>query len=910
MRQVERSLWAWFFVLLELSSFALGSAAHIAHARADLLGAREPAQPLKKESKKKRTNLSKRSVADLLEMSHPDFTGDHWLETFRLHVAEMHARGHQLTLRQAPLPADMVEAAFAGSTAKFEVDDEAARLSSKPEPRNVSYTQVPVNSKEILEGIITGIAGVFVPGLKEAENGTEALATFQQCFDPRKLHETFVIKDFFKAQDELPSVSDADLDAFQQSIEQMDQLSGAGALNPQALLRRFDALQQRTWRTWKYLAAILKKLSPYLLQLLKHSSRCGVIDIVIGFALSFVLPFFPPILLLLIAVAAMAFELFTQIKAAVDNWYKNWFKFGKATGAILAFVASLIISYKMGKSSEIKCTGGKQKGCTYEMPKNEMNNWQPPGKGKKYCGGELCNPVMQRNDIIDPNRLDNLGRTNIERMKAGSAAIGPDGKSINLHHIYQTPDGPIAELTDTFHSVNHEKLHTFLKHGEPSRIDRDAFAVWRSAYWRQRGQEMEAAIKAGEYVATFGASVPNWAPVAATALTKSWDSAAANAPKVGDFLGTVLTALANGDAKWNVTAVKDGMGSLDLVRLILVALKGTVTRSANEMDASMMSAPAMAANPKMACSLDAACAAPVALDAMRFDRVDGLVENKLQKQYTVHFAPDTGLALSLSTFVNEGAMRVRVTSARYVATADGVRDAEKLVKTGELESEFANAEHRVTLQHCDGYGDYTVELLGDRAPLSPDQWASSDGNATWRAFWLANGAPPEMDKSIYTVGAQYVPYPVVPAAAAPAALVAEPLAVSVGAAEGTANRYHVFLAPMDAPAVATVCDVLRVAKRAGTATTPLVPIEQQPEAKMRAYVIVQNSAGAMTLYQGSTPAGETAVDKFHTVVPGAASSSATIGIAVGVSLLLIFVIVAAVLVVAWKKGMLARFRRH
>lgn len=849
----------------------------------------------------------KRSVADLLNMDHPDHTHEHWLDTFRAHVDEIHARGHQLTVRQAPIPMEMIETAFAGANAKFDVEDEVARLSAKPNPTNVTYTQVPVNSKEIFEGVITGIAGVFVPGLKDAENGTEALATFQQCFDPRKLHETFVIKDFFKAQEELPSISDADLDAFQQSIEEMDKASGAGALNPAALLKRFDALQQRTWRTWKYLAAILKKLSPYLLQLLKHSSRCGILDIVIGFAISFVLPFFPPILLILIAVAAMAFELFTQIKAAVDNWYKNWFKFGKATGAILAFVASLVIAYKMGKSNEIKCTGGKQKGCTYEMPKNEMNNWQPP-KGKKYCGGELCNPVMQRNDIIDPNRIDDLGRTNIERMKAGSAAIGPDGKSINLHHIYQTPDGPIAELTDTFHSVNHKELHTFLKAGEPSRINREAFDVWRSAYWRQRGQEMDAAIKAGEYVATFGASVPNWAPVAATALTKSWDAIEGGAPKVGDFLGSVITALANGDKSLNVTAVKDSMGALDLVRLLLVALRGTVVKSANEMDADVMSAAAMASNPVMACSLDATCKAAVPLDAARFDRVDGLVQNAVQKQYTVHFAPDSGLALSLSTFVNEGGLRVRVTSAAAVAEAAGVRANEKLVKTGELESEFAAAEHRVTLQHCDGYGDYTVELVGERAQLTPEQWASNDGNATWRAFWLANGAPPEMDKSIYTVGAQYVPYPVLPANAA-IARVDEPLAFSVPPAAGEGLRYHVFGVPLDAPAVATVCDVLRVGKRVGTSTSPVVPVDQQPESAQRAYVIVQSDAGAMTLYPAGAQAGDAApADKYHALLDG--TGSPNVGVAVGVTVAILFVVLlAGLIVLAVKKGWFNRIQR-
>jgi hypothetical protein len=55
-----------------------------------------------------------------------------------------------------------------------------------------------VNPKEILEGVITGMGSVFVPALADANNGTEAMATFQQCFDPRKLHETFVVKDFFK----------------------------------------------------------------------------------------------------------------------------------------------------------------------------------------------------------------------------------------------------------------------------------------------------------------------------------------------------------------------------------------------------------------------------------------------------------------------------------------------------------------------------------------------------------------------------------------------------------------------------------------------------------------------------------------------------------------------------------------
>ena len=72
------------------------------------------------------------------------------------------------------------------------------RLSELPQVQNVSYTQVPVDPKAIFEGVITGVGSIFVPGLTEASNGSEALATFQQCFDPRKLYESFHVKDFFK----------------------------------------------------------------------------------------------------------------------------------------------------------------------------------------------------------------------------------------------------------------------------------------------------------------------------------------------------------------------------------------------------------------------------------------------------------------------------------------------------------------------------------------------------------------------------------------------------------------------------------------------------------------------------------------------------------------------------------------
>ena len=69
------------------------------------------------------------------------------------------------------------------------------------------------------------------------------------------------------------------------------------------------------------------------------------------------------------------------------------------------------------------------------------------------------NRVYQRNDLIDPNKVHPVYGTNLEAMKQGKPPIGPDGKPINLHHTIQTNDGPIAEITQTFHQQNTGIIH-------------------------------------------------------------------------------------------------------------------------------------------------------------------------------------------------------------------------------------------------------------------------------------------------------------------------------------------------------------------------------------------------------------------------------------------------------------------
>lgn len=98
--------------------------------------------------------------------------------------------------------------------------------------------------------------------------------------------------------------------------------------------------------------------------------------------------------------------------------------------------------------------------------------------------------VYQRNDIIDPNKVDSLGRTNVQRMEQGLAPIGADGKSVNLHHMTQTNDSAIAEVTQTFHQQNSKVIH-INPNTIPSGIYRNAFNTWKSSYWMNRANDFK-----------------------------------------------------------------------------------------------------------------------------------------------------------------------------------------------------------------------------------------------------------------------------------------------------------------------------------------------------------------------------------------------------------------------------------
>ncbi|MDR2796784.1 MAG: HNH/ENDO VII family nuclease [Treponema sp.] len=89
---------------------------------------------------------------------------------------------------------------------------------------------------------------------------------------------------------------------------------------------------------------------------------------------------------------------------------------------------------------------------------------------------------------IDMNQKDEYGRTNKERMEYGLSPLDKNGKSIELHHIGQKADGPLAELTQEEHrgKGNDRILHDKNKDSE---IDRVAFQKEKEQHWEERGKQ-------------------------------------------------------------------------------------------------------------------------------------------------------------------------------------------------------------------------------------------------------------------------------------------------------------------------------------------------------------------------------------------------------------------------------------
>lgn len=102
---------------------------------------------------------------------------------------------------------------------------------------------------------------------------------------------------------------------------------------------------------------------------------------------------------------------------------------------------------------------------------------------EEEINGKKC---LIRSDI-DMEQKDEFGRTNKERMENGNAPLTENGETVELHHIGQKQDSPLAELTTQEHrgKGNDTILHDKQKETE---IDRGEFAKERKQHWESRAE--------------------------------------------------------------------------------------------------------------------------------------------------------------------------------------------------------------------------------------------------------------------------------------------------------------------------------------------------------------------------------------------------------------------------------------
>ena len=119
--------------------------------------------------------------------------------------------------------------------------------------------------------------------------------------------------------------------------------------------------------------------------------------------------------------------------------------------------------------------------------REEAEVYKNAGLVEAKIGGKSC---LTKPDI-DWEQKDAMGRTNEERANQGLAPIN-GGEVIELHHIGQHTDSPLAELTREEHrgKGNDAILHDKTKESE---IDRQAFAREKNNHWMERAKESERA---------------------------------------------------------------------------------------------------------------------------------------------------------------------------------------------------------------------------------------------------------------------------------------------------------------------------------------------------------------------------------------------------------------------------------
>lgn len=159
------------------------------------------------------------------------------------------------------------------------------------------------------------------------------------------------------------------------------------------------------------------------------------------------------------------------------------FKWGAISGAIIGGTSEAIALKGAAanlKSMDLAAKIQHESGYPLDVIKQfhsyeEYEVFKNAGLQPAMVNGKLA---LIRTDI-DLTRLDEFGRSNLQRMQKGLSPLDSLGKEIQLHHIGQRNDATLAILTESEH--HNAALHGFV---EKSEINRVAFKPIREAFWK------------------------------------------------------------------------------------------------------------------------------------------------------------------------------------------------------------------------------------------------------------------------------------------------------------------------------------------------------------------------------------------------------------------------------------------
>lgn len=166
----------------------------------------------------------------------------------------------------------------------------------------------------------------------------------------------------------------------------------------------------------------------------------------------------------------------------VDNHYNDYVDVGKKQDTAETAEEGLTDAEKEKLKEE---TGWSDDIVDSTRSVEEAEIYKNAGLKEDEINGKRC---LVRNDI-DMDQRDEFGRTNKERMENGNVPLTESGETVELHHIGQKQDSPLAELTTQEHrgKGNDAVLHDKQKESE---IDRAEFAKERKQHWESRAENI------------------------------------------------------------------------------------------------------------------------------------------------------------------------------------------------------------------------------------------------------------------------------------------------------------------------------------------------------------------------------------------------------------------------------------